>query len=229
MHLTAESDCTHHMLIRGKCSAVLTASVTPVHDDAVDILAAQAGDEKAFVRLMGRYEALLAGQLLRFTHNKTILQDLSQETCLEAYKSLPAYRHYGAFSGWLRQIATRVGYRYWVREAKETQARNVYLETRRYDADDLWTLHQPDCLDCVEVFLSSLDSHDRDLMEMKYFQGLKATEIARKLGWSDARVRVRLHRLLKKLRHVHGTACESDTHANAGRSLDRPASTRFLD
>lgn len=35
---------------------------------------------------------------------------------------------------WLRRIATRVGYRYWANQARESQARAIYAEITRGEA-----------------------------------------------------------------------------------------------
>ena len=184
--------------------AVLAGSI-----DGIDILAAQAGDDTAFVRLVRRYEHALAGQLLRFSRNEAVLQDLRQETYLEAYRSLSNYRHHGTFSSWLRQIAARVGYRYWAGQAREAQARIAYLEMRgRQGCGALKPLEWDD-LDRAMGLLACLSSNDRILVEMKYFQGLRATEIAQRLGWKVTRVRVRLHRALKGLKRLQDESSHS--------------------
>lgn len=189
--------------------ATLVAGGEPADHDGADALAAQVGDRDAFVRLVRRHEQVLAAHLLRFTHNETVLQDLREETYLEAYRSLSTYKHQGPFFKWLRQIASRVGYRYWARQAKEAQAKTAYLELQRYCASAQSTRHAQDAIECVAELLACLDRCDRTLLEMKYVQGLKATEIAQSTGWSAGRVRVRLHRTLKKLRNLdsgkHGT------------------------
>ena len=190
-------------------TAVLAAATVAASIDEIDILAAQAGDETAFVRIVRRYEQALTGQLRRFTHNEAVLQDLRQETYLEAYKSLTNYHHHGSFSSWLRQIAARVGYRYWTGQAREAQARIAYLEMRGHQGYGATKPLEWDDTERAIGLLACLGSQDRILVEMKYFQGLRATEIAQRLGWKVTRVRVRLHRALKGLKRLH----EETSHA----------------
>ena len=177
----------------------------PDAPDTPDVLAAQAGDEHAFARLTRRHEYALLGRLRRFTTDEAMLQDLRQETLLEAFKSIASYRREGPFFHWLRCIATRVGYRYWAGQAKEARAKNAYLELLRRCVPAIASGGAQDDADSVRAILSQLSQGDRTLLIMRYALGHKATEIAEDLGWDPSRVRVRLHRAVKKLRSVYGS------------------------
>lgn len=171
------------------------------HGDDLDVSAAQAGDADALVRLVARYEPSLSTHLHRFTNNDVILQDLRQETYLELCRSLASYRHEGPFARWLRQIASRVGYRYWAGQAKEVRAKTAYLELCRTACSEAQRGVRSDSVDDL---LAHLGRYDRSLLEMKYIQGLTAIEIAERLGWNAGRVRVRLHRACRRLRNQLG-------------------------
>ncbi len=166
--------------------------------DGRDAAAARAGDEQAFRRLLCRYESALAAHLLRFTNDEASIEDLRQETYLEVYKSLARYRHSGTFSNWLRRIASRVGYRYWEAQAREARAKTAYIELHRR------RLPLPESFRDTREVLDRLERNDYTLIEMRFFSGLNATEIGRAMGWNSVRVRVRLHRVLRKLRRLHG-------------------------
>jgi RNA polymerase sigma-70 factor (ECF subfamily) len=188
--------------------------VTPFELDAADltdVVAAQAGDDEAFGRLIHRHEYELLGRLRRFTTDEAMLQDLRQETYLEAFKSISTYRREGPFSHWLRCIAMRVGYRYWAGQAKEARAKNAYLELRRYCVPTISTGSAQDDADSVRELLARLSEGDRTLLIMRYALGHKATEIAEDLGWDATRVRVRLHRAVKKLRSMDTQQHAADT------------------
>jgi len=171
--------------------------------DTADVLAAQSGDAEAFARLARRHEYALLGRLRRFTLDQAMLQDLRQETYLEAYKSLSTFRREGPFSHWLRCIATRVGYRYWAGQAKELRAKNAFLELRRHCVPAMLAGAAHDDAESVKRLLARLSEGDRTLLIMRYALGHKATEIAEDLGWEATRVRVRLHRAVKKLRTIY--------------------------
>lgn len=185
----------------------MTKRETPVQDP--DVFAAQAGDERAFARLVQRYECLLTQHLLQYTTNGTVLEDLLQDVYIEIYRSLPSYRHEGHFPGWIRTIASRVGYRYWSGRAREAEGKAAFLEMFR--ADELGSSSQgkKDKRRLAEVLLTGLGSCDRMLMEMRYLEGRNSAEIARIMGWKPGRVRVRLHRAIAKLQR----SCERNLRA----------------
>ena len=171
--------------------------------EVVDILAAKKGDEEAILRLLDRYEPLLAHTLRRFSDNEAVLQDLRQETYLEIYRSLPGLKYEEAFPCWMRQLALRVGYRHWSGQAKEARAKSAYMElleqctplpSRFADGEDL---------DHIKTLLARMETQDRSILEMRYLEGVKTAEIASYLGWSPTRVRVRIHRALKRLRDLY--------------------------
>lgn len=165
-----------------------------------DALSAQSGDGEAFARLLRRHEKSLDTHLGRFTGNGADLQDLRQETYLEVFRSLRTYRHQGPFVSWLRRIASRVGYRYWSGKAKETRAKAAYLES--VDGPEMTpsVLSWQEGVEGAKALLVCLGHDDRAMLEMRYIQGMTAMEIADVLGWNVNRVRVRLHRAIKRLR-----------------------------
>ncbi len=171
--------------------------------DAQDVVAAQHGDKEAFARLIRRHAHSINNCLSRFTHDPIMLQDLWQETCLQAYRSISTYKHQGPFSGWLWRIGLRMGYRFWNQRTKETLARSAYREGYRHRFLSTAPWHLIEDSDHIQMLLAPLGRMDRILIEMKYLQGFNAVEIAHSTGWNESRIRVRLHRALKNLRRFH--------------------------
>lgn len=171
----------------------------------VDMLAAQAGDSDAFTRLVRRHEQSLEKHLFRFTDNRTDLQDLRQETYIEVFRSISTYRHQGPFSCWLRRIASRVVYRHWARQAREGRAKAAYLELIcRLSQNINIQHHLQDDMECIQNLLEPLSGEERNLLEMRYLQGLTIAEIAQHIQCNVGCTRVKLHRVLKKLRTLYG-------------------------
>lgn len=152
-------------------------------------------NDEFFLAAIRAQEHSLTRYLHAFTNNESVIEDLRQETYLEAYRSLATYHHQGSFCGWLRRIASRVVYRYWAQLSKEARAKAAYLERWR---DKVPAKSLAD-LDALDAFLLEISPCDRMLLEMKYLEGYKASEIAAHIGWNEVRVRVRLHRSLKRL------------------------------
>lgn len=87
----------------------------PPHSDSEDAvsdkkLAAQArtGDATAFEQLFKRYHFRISLYLIRMIGNDAIGAELTQETFLKAWQSLPELQDTERFGGWLYQIATNL-------------------------------------------------------------------------------------------------------------------------
>lgn len=90
----------------------LTRSWTPqpavVDDEKTLVRRGQAGDNDAFARLVERNQAGVYNLALRMTRDPEEAVDMTQETFLRAWRSLPGFRAEAKFSTWLYRIAYNV-------------------------------------------------------------------------------------------------------------------------
>jgi RNA polymerase sigma-70 factor (ECF subfamily) len=63
------------------------------------------GDLSAFEVLVTKYQRRIAAQINAAVRNAAVAEELTQETFLRAYRSLPGFRFESAFSTWLCAIA----------------------------------------------------------------------------------------------------------------------------
>jgi RNA polymerase sigma-70 factor (ECF subfamily) len=63
------------------------------------------GDEAAYAELVERYEKPLVNFIVRYVGNRTVAEDLFQETFYRMIRSLDAYRPQAGFGTWLFTIA----------------------------------------------------------------------------------------------------------------------------
>ncbi len=173
----------------------------PVNDkDRRDIAASLDGDESSFARLVQRYESTVARQMWRFTRAEAELESLTQEVFVEAYFSLAGYKAKAPFLHWLRRIATRVGYRYWKRQARERDRRQT-LDTWRTDFEVSTQPKEPsEVAERLFGLLEQLPPKDRLVLTLLSFEELDTREIGERLGWSRSLVKVRAFRARKKLK-----------------------------
>ena len=105
--------------------------------DRADVQAAQGGDGDAFGRLVRRHQQELGAYLWRFTRNRGQWEELVHDVFVEAYFSLANYAGRGSWAGWLKRIATRVGYRFWQRRERRARGAAARRGTgRRLDRAD---------------------------------------------------------------------------------------------
>jgi len=121
--------------------------------------------------------------------------DAAQEAIIRAWRHWDRRSHPDAAAGWVRTIARREAYRIAGQGRRETltddlEALSCDDASRRIEAVDLRSA------------LRRIDRRDRQLLLARYWQELPHAETARRLGMTEATVRVRLHRLHNHLRTV---------------------------
>jgi len=168
--------------------------------DRNDIVAARSGDEAAFARLVGRHQPAVARLLWRFTREPARLEELVQDVFVEAYFGLDGYRGEAPLERWLARIATRIGYRFW-----KKRGRQAPVPLDGFDpvapADDL----DPAAAGAlVHALLSRLPPAERLVLTLMYFDGCSIADIAGRMGWSRAMVKMRAYRARRRLKEIAG-------------------------
>lgn len=134
----------------------------------------------------------------RFCQNAQACEELVQEVFVEAYYSLGGYQFKAPFIFWLKRIATRVGYHFW----KQRDRRKLFV--RLEDAPDVAAPEGPADKNDIQRFayelLQRLPSSDRLVLTLLYFDECSTAQIAERMGWSRAMVKMRAYRARAKLR-----------------------------
>ena len=138
---------------------------------------------------MYRYAAWLS-------RDRTVAEDVVQESLLRAWKSLDALRDDAAAKHWLLTIGRRENARYFERRRLET-----------VDVDDLTPsqeallANEPDHeLDDVRDAIYRLDDDYREPLVLQVLMGYSTNEIGELMGLWQGAVLTRLHRARLKLR-----------------------------
>lgn len=156
------------------------------------LIQAKQGNRDCLGLLYDAYTPKLYGYLMNTVRDPSLADDLLQTTWIKAIESLPRFKlRVAPFGSWLFSIARNECRQHW-----RTANRVIPLEPEHDRADGR---PQPDTV-FIERLLSSLDENDRELIRLRYIADLPAADISRTLGISTISVRVRLHRIIKKLR-----------------------------
>ena len=169
-------------------------------EDARDITLAAAGDEAAARRLYGRYEPEISRQLWRFSRDPEVHQDLVQEVWVSAFQYLPKFRGQAPFLHWLRRIATHTGYRFWKRQARESERRQQYEAEQRSGPQAAEPETPREAAEQLHGFLAQLPPDYRLVLTLFYFEACGVREIAGRTGWSVSKVKVCNMRAREKLK-----------------------------
>lgn len=168
-------------------------------NDLHDIRAALEGDERAFGRIVERYQGEIARQLWHFTRDRDRLDELVSDVFVAAYTGLSGYRGDAPFEHWIRRIATRVGYGFWKNEARERERREK-LEELRLEAPAPTAGETPsEAAEYLHELLARMSPDDRLVLTLQYFEECDNREIAERTGWTRAAVKVRAFRARRRL------------------------------
>jgi len=164
---------------------------------------AQAGEAIAFERLAEQHVAYLWRCALALCKDGHWAEDLSQETLVEAWRSLARFDSRCKFSTWL----------YGILRHRFLKGRRKQNAARLSAPDDLGqvpcTPHTPSSsaeasedARRVRQAVASLPEVHRLVVELRFFAGATLGEMAAALGCPAGTVKSRLHHALEKLRQM---------------------------
>jgi RNA polymerase sigma-70 factor (ECF subfamily) len=159
------------------------------------VAASVGGDPDAFaelVRLHQRRVFRLAG---RFFRSREDVEDAAQDTFLTAWRKLGTYKATAPFEHWLTRVCLNCCYE---RLRKRKPVELPLLP----DVDPPAAKAAPEAALEVERLLQTLSPRDRFMLLLLDGEGWSVAEIAERLGWTRANVKVRAHRARKKLREL---------------------------
>ena len=139
-------------------------------------------------RLMEQYGSSLLRMSAIYLKDADLAQDAVQETFLKAYRRLSDYRGDSSEKTWLTSICINV--------CRDMLRTAWFRHQSRVDVDSLperpADFDFPDNTVLTEVM--QLPAKYREVILLRYYEGLKLKEIASALGLSDGRVRSRLNK-----------------------------------
>jgi RNA polymerase sigma-70 factor (ECF subfamily) len=168
--------------------------------DLAAVLAAQA-DRSAFDTLYRRYLDRVYAYAFYQLGDHHDAEDATERTFLAAMRALPAFRDEGAtFRAWLFRIAHNT-----VANAHRSRARRRAdplpepFDRPAPDADPAGLVARADELRTVLRAVAALSEDRRQVILLRFVDGLSSSEIGQVLDRSPGAVRVLLHRALRDL------------------------------
>ena len=171
------------------------ADMSEAERQETDLVAAsRRGDGEAFGELVRRHQQRVFRLAGRFFRRPEEVEDVAQETFLQAWRKLHTYRAKAPFEHWLTRVCLNCCYgRFRQRRGED----DLPLE---YDVAAPGT--DPTARLEVQKLLGHLPAEDRFVLLLLHGEGWSVAEIADRLGWSKANVKVRAHRARKRLKEV---------------------------
>ena len=174
------------------------AKYLPTDADLVD--KALAGDREAFACLYDRYARLIRAVVYGVAMDWGMVQDMTQECFLRAYKNLARLREPDRFGRWIVGIARQVA-----RERKRTIRRDRHqfvgsdeMEVP-FDSDVVGEIESAEETELVLRRLGELPERERLAIHAFFLQECDARQAAELLGLSRSGVYALLERALSRL------------------------------
>ena len=165
---------------------------------------AQAGDKKAFERLVEKYQRKLGRLLSRFIRDHAEVEDVAQEAFIKAYRALPSFRGESAFYTWLYRIGINTAKNYLVAKGRRAPTSTDFDadEAESFeDADQLRDINTPERLmqskqigQTVNAAMEALPEELRNAIVLREIEGLSYEEIAEAMNCPIGTVRSRIFR-----------------------------------
>jgi RNA polymerase sigma-70 factor (ECF subfamily) len=169
--------------------------------DAALVAQCLRGSREAFAQLAARYYRPICGFLLKRVGEPAVVEDLAQETFLEAYRTLQSGRPPTHVAAWLFAIAQHCCGK-WLRRkrpvlfpATEPPEMAVPALAELDELEDQQRLRSR-----LESGLAELPEETRSLLQMKHQQGKTCEQIAAELGRPVGTVKSQLARAYQLLR-----------------------------
>ena len=175
--------------------------------DDVLISRAQAGDERAFANLVKDYHAFVYAIVGGILNNLDDVEEVVQDTFVNAYHGLPQLKDIATFKGWLTEIARNCARDRLRKQRPETvpmdEVKSPTLETSdSADAD----LIRDEQRELIRRAMMTLSQKDREIARAYYLDGASYDELIRTHGLSYKAISFRLSRakriLTKRLKHL---------------------------
>lgn len=161
---------------------------------------AQKGDRDAF----GQIYTLFYQRIFRYckfnTENDQTAADISQETFLKAWKSLPTFStRGGSLQAYLFKIARNLIID--LSRKKKPLPLTGYQEIES-EISLTESIENQDDARTVKLAIDKLNEKDRQIIILRYFEELTTAEVAKIVGLRVGALRVRIHRVLNKLKDL---------------------------
>ncbi len=171
------------------------------------MLAYQAGDERAFERLVEKYSGRVWALLTRFLGPVSTREDLVQEVFLRVIRSRARYEPAARFSTWLYRIVFNVCANVHERdrgresslEALRGSGEGTELDDPR-GVDPASNLERGDVVEAVRSAIAELPERQRMALLLARYEELPYAEIAHVLGSSEKAIKSMIHRARESLR-----------------------------
>jgi len=181
---------------------VVETSATTQQDEEELIERARALDSDAWSTLYKRHHAKIYRYMLIQTNNSAVAEDLAAEVFLRAVRSIRGFQFRGfSLAPWLYRIGHHVAIDHFRRAPRPT-VEITEMPSQRNDGDPEEALARSQDVAELRQALRQLHDEQRQVLLLRFVQGLSTHEVAESIGKSDQAVKALQYRALNGLRRL---------------------------
>ncbi len=163
------------------------------------VLSAKKGCKTAYGKIYEIYIKKIYRYVYFMVYSKELAEDITQNAFIKAWISLPGFdQKRGTFQSYLYAIARNLVFDF-QRKRKEISL-EVIADILPSNEDLEEIVNQSMVKEITQKALSTLEDEEKEIVVLRYFEEMSYAEIGKILGKGEGAVRVRLHRILKKLK-----------------------------
>lgn len=160
------------------------------------------GDTEAYAPLVERYSRPIFTLVMGIVQHREEAEELTQDIFVKAYTALGSFSSRSSFSTWLYRIACNTA----LSAVRHKRHRFALFDASRVER--LVDISDEESLDValneeqerrLLVALKLLSAEERTLVHLHYYEGKSCAKCGEILGLTENNVKVRLHRIRKKL------------------------------
>ena len=182
----------------------------PSMTDEQLVKAYEAGSNEAFDVLLRRHQDRIFSYILRIIKNEDIANDIFQETFVKAIQTIRQgrYTENGKFPVWISRIAHNLIIDYYRQEKSENVQSSDLTDVDVLNRKELCEATIEDAIvteqirDDVKYLIKELPALQREVLIMRYYQGLSFKEIAEITGVSINTALGRMRYAILNLRRI---------------------------
>ncbi len=169
----------------------------------------RAGETHMMSRLFEKHQIPLYNFFFYSNRDRSLSEDLTQLVFERMLKYRSSFESNVNFKSWMYRIARNVSNDHWKkansRRTESIDGREDYVrgdcEHRKLEAKEKWSI--------LERSMNALDPETKELIMLTRIEKMKYTEVAQIFGVTEGVIKVRVHRGLKKLKHIYDMNYES--------------------
>lgn len=162
------------------------------------------GESDRYAELVDRYARMIQTLVVRIIDRPEEAEEVTQDVFVKAFRQLGSFSGRSSFQTWIYRIACNTA----LSHARRTRRRNTLtgIDERRLgllpdeevERLEEWVAHERQ-LEALTRAVARLEADERALITLFYYEERSVNECAAILGLQENNVKVRLHRIRKKL------------------------------